>query len=309
MLQGLRPFIIRLSDNKLHRGKICKSYDTIASSEMLSVKIITDTIKDETWYKVFDEVVNEGFHRGHNFKITHVRKGESHNFAWIVATSLEQVVNIRKNKITFGHESIDITIRKPSEDDLAKNNALILIAKNLNRLKSKKILETEIKTCMGEKNVLNIFFKTDDKGKLTGVCNVQCLSAAVYKKFVKKNHKICNKYVEFAPHPKSLDGIYMPSGEELTRLGFNDMNTALANTVEAMENAPSNGLGKKDIHQMVEETVAKWTAIVRDEMQTMETCLTSQTKNFATDVAENAARALKKRWPRYDKPSAKPWQP
>ena len=62
MLQGLRPFIIRLPDNKLHRGKICKSYDTIASSEMLSVKITIDSIKDETWYKIFDEVINEGFH-------------------------------------------------------------------------------------------------------------------------------------------------------------------------------------------------------------------------------------------------------
>ena len=152
----------------------------------------------------------------------------------------------------------------------------------------------EIRACMGEKNVLNIFFKTDDKGKLTGVCNVQCLSAAVYKKFVKKNHKICNKYVEFAPHPKSLDGISKPSGEELTRLGFNDMNTALANTVEAMENAPSNGLGKRDISKMVEEAVAKGTAIVRDEMQTMETRLTSQAKNFATYAADKAAKALKK---------------
>ena len=294
LLQGLRPFIIRLPDNKLHRGKVCKSYDSIASSEMLSVKITTDSIKDEPWYKVYDEVVNEGFHRGHNFEITHVRKGETHNFAWIVATSPEQVLNIRKNKITFGHESVDVTIGKPSGDDLAKKNALILIAKNLNRLKPKEILESEIRAYMGEKNVLNIFFKTDDKGKLTGVCNVQCLSAAVYKKFVKKNHKICNKYVEFAPHPKSLDGISKPSGEELTRLGFNDMNTALANTVEAMENAPSNGLGKKDIHQMVEEAVAKGTAIVRDEMQIMETRLTSQAKNFATYAAEKAARALKK---------------
>jgi hypothetical protein len=69
---------------------------------------------------------------------------------------------------------------------LAKKNALILIAKDLNKLKSKEILETEIQACMGEKNVLNIFFKTDDKGKLTGVCNVQCLSAAVYKKVIKK---------------------------------------------------------------------------------------------------------------------------
>ena len=52
-----------------------------------------------------------------------MRKGESHNFAWIVATSPEQTLNIRKNKITFGHESIDITIGKPSGDDLAKKNA------------------------------------------------------------------------------------------------------------------------------------------------------------------------------------------
>ena len=294
ILQGLRPFIIRLPDNKFHRGKVSKSYDSIASSEMLSIKITSDSIKDETWYNIYEEVVNEGFKRGHNFEITHVRKGESHNFAWLVATSPEQILNIRKNKITFGNECIDVTIGKPSGDDLAKKNALILIAKNLNRLKPKEILETEIRACMGEKNVLNIFFKTDDKGKLTGVCNVQCLSAAVYKKFVKKNHKICNKYVEFAPHPKSLDGISKPSGEELTRLGFNDMNTALANTVEAMENAPSNGLGKRDISKMVEEAVAKGTAIVRDEMQTMETRLTSQAKNFATYAADKAAKALKK---------------
>ena len=53
---------------------MCKSYDTIASSEMLSIKITSDSIKDETWYNVYEEVVNEGFKRGHNFEITHVRK-------------------------------------------------------------------------------------------------------------------------------------------------------------------------------------------------------------------------------------------
>jgi hypothetical protein len=46
-----------------------------------------------------------------------------------------------KNIITFGHESIDVTIGKPTGDDLAKKNVLILIAKNLNKLKPKKILE------------------------------------------------------------------------------------------------------------------------------------------------------------------------
>ena len=87
LLQGLRPFIIRLPDNKLHRGKVNKSYDTIALSEMLLIKITRDSIKDETWYNVYKEVVNEGFKRCHNFEITHVRKEENHNFTWLVATS------------------------------------------------------------------------------------------------------------------------------------------------------------------------------------------------------------------------------
>jgi hypothetical protein len=224
---------------------------------MLSIKITTDSIKDEIWFNMYDEVVNEGFKREHNYEIIHVRKRKNHNFVWIVATSPEQTLNIRKNKITFGHESIDVTIGKPIGDDLAKKNALNLIAKNLNKTKPKEILEKEIRLCMGEKKILNIFLKTDDKCKLTRICNVQCLSTAVYKKIVKKNHKIYNKYVEFAPHPKSLDGISKSSGEELTRLGFNDMNTTLANTVQAIKNTPSNVLGKKDISKMVEEAVAK----------------------------------------------------
>ena len=109
----------------------------------------------------------------------------------------------------------------------------------------------------------------------------------------KKNHKICNKYIELFPHPKRLDGISKPSNEELTRLGFNDVTTALANTVEAMENVSSKALGKNDINKIVEEAVAKDTAIVRTEMQTMETRLTTQAKNFVTYAAEKAAKALK----------------
>jgi hypothetical protein len=61
-----------------------------------------------------------------------------------------------------------------------------------------------------------------------------------------------------------------------------------------MENAPSNALGKKNINKIVEKAVAKGTAIVRDEMQTMETRLTTQTKNFATYAVDKATKALKK---------------
>ena len=152
----------------MYRGKVCKSYDTIASSGMLSIKITSDTIKNESRYAVYKEIILEGFKRKFNYEITHIRKIETHNYAWIVATSPEQATNIRKNKITFGHENINVSMGKPTDDDLAKKNALIFIAKNLNRLKPKKILESEIRTCMEEKNILNIYFKNDAQGKLTG---------------------------------------------------------------------------------------------------------------------------------------------
>ena len=57
---------------------------------------------------------------------------------------------------------------------------------------------------MGLKKFLNIYFKSDDKDKFIGLYKFQCLSATVYKKCVQNIHKICNKYVDFDPHPKKL---------------------------------------------------------------------------------------------------------
>jgi len=47
---------------------------------------------------VYKEVMMEGFRREYNYEITHVRKIENNNYAWIVATSFEQVINIRKKE-------------------------------------------------------------------------------------------------------------------------------------------------------------------------------------------------------------------
>ena len=70
-----------------------------------------------------------------------------------------------------------------------------------------------------------------------GVANVELLNASIYKKFVKKTHKLQSKYVRFNPHPRSLDGSAEPSKEALHKWGFKDLNTALANMVEVLENA------------------------------------------------------------------------
>ena len=77
----------------------------------------------------------------------------------------------------------------------------------------------------------------------------------------KKKVKLLGKYVEFTPHPRSLDGANPPSASELTRLGFSDVNTALASTIETLENIPA----KVNLHKdLMKEIVG-----IREEITTM----------------------------------------
>ena len=180
---------------------------------------------------------------------------------------------------------------KLTEDDKARKNALIFIVKNLNKVKGIEELEHGIKEHMGEKNVVNIFFRLEG-GKHVGSCNVQCLNAAVYKRFSKKNGKILGKYVEFSPHPKSLDGTTAPTNEELIRLGFQDVNTALANTVEAIENATSKNYNKLDLEKIVEKAVIQGMEDIRKEMLTMKKDIVKEAREYADTVQAQASKTM-----------------
>ena len=184
-------------------------------------------------------------------------KKKEFDFAWIVAHSPKLAKKINTYKISLDNEVLNakFTIReKLIEDEKAKKNALILIGKNLNKIKNMEEIELGIKEHMGEKNVVSTYFRLEE-GKHVGTYNIQCLNATVYKKFSKKNGKLLGKYEEFSPHPKSLDGINAPSNEELVQLGLIDVNTALANTLEALENAPSKGFSKVEMEELVKKAV------------------------------------------------------
>ena len=222
------------------------------------------------------------------------RKKKDFDFAWVVAPSPEQAKKINTYKIALDNKILEakFTMReKLIEDDKAKKNALILIVKNLNKVKSIEELEYGIKKHMGEKNVVSVFFRLEG-GKHVGSCNVQCLNAAVYKKFSKKNEKILSKYVEFSPHPKSLDGTNAPTIEKLVRLGFQDVNTTLANTVEAIENATSKGYNKVDFEKMVEKVVIQGTEDIRKEMVTMKKDIVKEAREYADNVQAQASKTM-----------------
>ena len=123
-------------------------------------------------------------------------------------------------------------------------------------------------------------------------CNVQCLNAVVYKKFSKKNGKILGKYVEFSLHPQSLDGTNAPSNEELVRLGFQDVNTTLANTIEAIENATSKGYNKVDFEKMIEKAVIQGMEDIWQEMVTLKKDIFKEAKKYADNVQAQALKTM-----------------
>ena len=104
----------------------------------------------------------------------------------------------------------------------------------------KKIEDTKdsIKAVLGGLNVASFYFPGEVRDLHKGMANVQCLNAIVYRQWVGKTVEIFGKHVRFVPHPKSLQGAIPPTKEEQEKLGFCDISTVIADTLEATRNAP-----------------------------------------------------------------------
>ena len=90
-----------------------------------------------------------------------------------------------------------------------------------------------------------------------------------------------------------MDGIDAPSAIELARLGFVDVNTALANTIQALENAPSKGYTKAYLSKMVEEAVNKGAVEICKEMSLLKNEIVEEAKVYADKVQAESNRNLR----------------
>ena len=132
---------------------------------------------------MFEETIMEGFKRGFEYEVTNVQKKREFDFARIIIPSPDQANKISTYKISLDNEVLDAKFVMPvklTEDEKAKKNALILIAKNLNKVKNIEKLHEGLKEYMDEKNVVSVYFRLEGS-KYVGTCNVQCLNAVVYK--------------------------------------------------------------------------------------------------------------------------------
>ena len=121
----------------------------------------------------------------------------------------------------------------------------------------------------------------------------------MYKQHVHKSVRLLNKWVTFHPHPNSLDGSAKPDDATLKKLGFSDVNNALADTIEALKNAPGPShplLNKSDIATLVKDVVSKENDKLCTEFKTdltlLRTDLSTDAKSYADQINFDLRSAL-----------------
>ena len=251
MLKGLRPFILTI-DKTQTLGKICKCYDSIARNTLLSTKIENPNLHLISSSELQRDVLIESFRRGYDYEIASVQKVKEETWVWLISTTPTQANRIIQYLVPYKQELMHVITPQAAkeerrsrgegltEEELKKKNATMLCLYGLHKMKKIEDTKDSIKAVLGGLNVASFYFPGQVGDLHKGTANVQCLNAIVYRQWVGKTVEILGKHVSFAPHPKSLQGAIPPTKEEQEKLGFCDISTAIADTLEATRNAPQN---------------------------------------------------------------------
>ena len=115
-----------------------------------------------------------------------------------------------KSQVAIDGEMLTPTatrLAKLTDNEKAKRNCLMVIVRNINRVKPIAEVEIAIKT----KNMANIFFLNQEEQIHNGTVNVEVTTPATYKQYITKNIKMLNHYLKFTPHLRSFDRLAAPT--------------------------------------------------------------------------------------------------
>ena len=302
LLSGKRVFSITLDNDALTVAKIAKAYDSLAPSNLLTIKINTDNIRDLEAYQLFKTVVEQSFKRGHEFELAQVQKTVGEAYGWLITASPEQVEKISRHKVSILGGLLTPVVSSGdqfSRNDVIHHNCLVLLVKGLNLTKLIEPTTASLHAHFGSKNFVSVFYPRATIKIHHGVANIECLNSAVYKQHVNKSARLLNKWVTFHSHPNSLDGSAKPDDATLKKLGFTDVHNALADTIEALKNAPGPSqlhLNKTDIVILVKDVVSKENDKLRTEFKTdltiLRTHLSKEAKCYADQINFDLRSAL-----------------
>jgi hypothetical protein len=264
--------------------------------------ITKPNLQDITAHDLLKSTLEDSFDRNLEYEITGVQKGAGNTYAWIVATTPNQATKIKENYIRIQQEILHPIMPKnegrrrgaDTPEQKKKRDCLKLCLYNLPKRATMEMITYDVKEKMGAKNVVDIYYHASEGEKHSGRANVECLNPIVYKQFLDKTIPILGSYVEFTPHPKSLEGSSPPTEENLKKYGFCDNNTALVNTIEALENRTTSntGLTKEDVEAIVEKGRKKLKKEILSEAQAYAEKLHNNMKGEVLEIQKALTKAL-----------------
>jgi hypothetical protein len=191
LLEGTRIFALEL-DEETTIAKVSRGFDAIAANVELTLKISSKSLPNLPTHKLFELMVRDSFKRNKEFEITQVLKEIDQEHAYVIAASPDQRSKILRFSLAVEGELITPTPthKKLTAAAIARKNCLVLIVKNLSKGLSSAMVEEGLKTLIGEKNVISVYFPRAEGGMHTGVANIELLNAPIYKKIVTKTYKL-----------------------------------------------------------------------------------------------------------------------
>ena len=193
LLTSNRVFAMEF-DDCLKVPKISKSFDNTVPKELLAVQIQGDNLKMIAAHQIMAEVVFTRFHREQEFEIIQVNKNKEDNFAYLTTASLEQCKKVITHQVLFNREILTPNMASTGavfKKEIQRRNCLTLIVKDYNLYYSTSEVTAALKQLIGDKNVVNIYFKDGDmeKNQHAEVCNLEVLNHTIYKQYVKPLQK------------------------------------------------------------------------------------------------------------------------
>ena len=184
--------------------------------------------------------------------------------------------------------------RAVSKKEVQRRNFLTLIIKDCNLYYSASEVTVALKQLIGNKNVVNTYFKDGDveKNQHAGVCNLEVFNPIVYKQYVKTTTKILSKYVTFRPHPRSLDGTSAPHEDVLKEFGFLDVSNAIVGAMTAIANqaTSSQSFGPMSfaiVTKMIKASAEQTKMEIRKDLEVMRTEVTTDAHTYADIIVDD----------------------
>jgi len=99
LLRGTRVFALLFNNNTLTIAKVAKTFDPIASSSLLSIKMNNKNIRNVESHHVFQKISKESFHRASNLRFP--KSANVEFYSWLTTTLPKQLTKIKQHWIAL----------------------------------------------------------------------------------------------------------------------------------------------------------------------------------------------------------------